>query len=209
MSVGAGVLASLVVQTLLSASISEVLSPILLWAGIIVPIVLAFGRGRPRGLLSFRATDILYGVVLGLILRTVQGWFAVAAGGSGALPSYPSLNSQLSPTVALTAILLPVVVAPLVEELLFRGVVLVSVFRIARRGVEGALLAAVASVASFVAMHAIDGVARWDEPVALALVAMTCSALVLLTGRIWAAVLVHLVFNGSYVVLALIGTFVG
>ena len=186
-----------------------VVGPVALWAGLLVPVVIGFRRGRPRGLLSFRATDLLYGLALGLLLRTVQGWLAVAAGDDGALPSYSTIDGQLSSLWLFTGLIAPVVVAPLVEELLFRGVVLVSVHRIAQRGLEGGLLALIASTASFVALHAVSGITRWDEPVALAFVGIVCGVLVLSTGRIWGAVLVHLVFNGSYVVLALAGTLLG
>ncbi|MGO3233789.1 MAG: CPBP family glutamic-type intramembrane protease, partial [Microbacterium sp.] len=56
-------------------------------------------------------------------------------------------------------------------------------------------------------VHAVtSGVARWDETVSLTLVGLTCGLLVLLTGRIWGAVLTHMVFNGAWVMLALVGT---
>lgn len=106
----------------------------------------------------------------------------------------------------LTALIGPVAIAPLLEELLFRGVVLVTVFRTAKRGLEGGILALIASTAMFVAIHAVVGMSRWDEPVYLTLVGLTAGALVLLTGRIWGAVILHVVFNGSWVVLALAGT---
>jgi membrane protease YdiL (CAAX protease family) len=45
--------------------------------------------------------------------------------------------------------------------------------------------------------------------ISLALLGVVGGLLVVLTGRIWPAVLVHIVYNGSYVVLALAGTFLG
>ncbi|GAA4777767.1 CPBP family intramembrane glutamic endopeptidase [Microbacterium gilvum] len=208
-SLGVGVLASLSASLLLPAATASIVGPLALWAGMVVPIVIAIRRGRPTGLFAFRATDILWGVALGLLLRTVQGWLAVAAGDSGALPGYPTLDGQLPALWWLTAIVLPVAVAPLVEEVLFRGVILVAVYRIARRGLEGAVLAVIASTAVFVALHAVSGMARWDEPFVLALVGIACGVVVMSTGRIWGAVLVHVVFNGSWVVLSLAGTLLG
>nr|WP_255727230.1 MULTISPECIES: CPBP family intramembrane glutamic endopeptidase [unclassified Nesterenkonia] len=173
-----------------------------------VPVVIAIARSRPRGLFRFRWTDILWGLGLGVLLRIVQGWLEVAAGSPGGLPSYPTLNGDLSinATWLLLGLFAPVLILPLVEEFLFRGVVLVSVYRMARRGVEAGLLAILASTAAFVALHAVNGMNRWDEPVYLALVGLTCGMLVLFTGRIWGAVLVHMVFNGMWVALALTGT---
>ncbi|MER7796453.1 type II CAAX endopeptidase family protein [Microbacterium sp. NPDC096154] len=207
--VGAGVITSVLLRLLIPTTTGQILAALALWASLAAPVVLAFRRGRPRGLLRFRWTDVLYGIVIGGALRVVQGWLEVAAGGSGAFPTYPLLNGQLPDLWWFTALVGPVLIAPAVEEFLFRGVVLVAVFRIARRGLDGAALAIVASTGAFVAMHAITGMSSWEEPVTLTIVGMTCAVIVLLTGRIWGAVLVHLVFNASAVALALAGTMLG
>ncbi|MCH8559470.1 CPBP family intramembrane glutamic endopeptidase [Nesterenkonia sp. DZ6] len=207
-AVGAALVLSVAARTQLEAPLGPVLSSLLLWIGMAVPVVIAIARSRPRGLFRFRWTDILWGLGLGVLLRIVQGWLEVAAGSPGGLPSYPTLNGDLSinATWLLLGLFAPVLILPLVEEFLFRGVVLVSVYRMARRGVEAGLLAILASTAAFVALHAVNGMNRWDEPVYLALVGLTCGMLVLFTGRIWGAVLVHMVFNGMWVALALTGT---
>lgn len=207
-AVGAALVLSVAARTQLQAPLGPVLSSALLWIGMAVPVVIAIVRSRPRGLFRFRWTDILWGLGLGVLLRIVQGWLEVAAGSPGGLPSYSTLGGELSvnATWLLLGLFGPVLIVPLVEEFLFRGVVLVSVYRMARRGLEAGLLAILASTAAFVAIHAVNGMNRWDEPVYLALVGATCGTLVLLTGRIWGAVLVHMVFNGIWVALALTGT---
>lgn len=204
--VGAGALGSLLIRQLMPTALGAILAMLALWVGFLAPVVIAFVRARPRGLLRFHPVDLLYGLVLGVALRIVQGWLAVAAGGSAAFPQYTTINGSLPDTWWVTDFANPVLISPALEELLFRGVVLVAVYRIARRGIDGAALAIVASTAAFVGVHALDGIPTWEEPVTLALVGITCALIVLLTGRIWGAILVHLTFNTAIVILALAGT---
>ncbi|MGJ9372133.1 CPBP family glutamic-type intramembrane protease [Nesterenkonia sp. CF4.4] len=207
-AVGAALVLSVAARTQLEAPLGPLLSSVLLWVGMAVPVVIALTRSRPRGLFRFRWTDLLWGLALGVLLRIVQGWLEVAAGSPGGMPSYSTLGGGLNinPMWLLLVIVAPVLILPLLEELLFRGVVLVSVYRMARHGLEAGMLAIVASTGAFVALHAVNGMNRWDEPVYLTLVGLTCGLLVLFTGRIWGAVLVHVVFNGMWVALALTGT---
>ncbi|WP_147105613.1 CPBP family intramembrane glutamic endopeptidase [Nesterenkonia populi] len=204
--VGAAVVLSVLARTYLDAPTGPMVSFLVLWAGMAAPVAVAIARSRPRGLFRFRWTDILWGLALGFLLRVFQGWLEVAAGSPGGIPAYPTLDGNLGALWFLTGLLGPVLMLPLVEELLFRGVVLVTVYRTARRGLEAGILAVVASSATFVAMHTVNGISRWDEPVYLFLLGTTCGFLVLFTGRIWGAVLVHIVFNGMWVLLALTGT---
>lgn len=205
-ALGAAIVLSVAARTYLTAPAGPVVSSVVLWTGMAVPVVIALRRSRPRGLFRFRWTDLVWGLCLGMLLRVVQGWLEVAAGGIGGLPSYSTIDGQLGPEWLLLALLGPVLILPLVEEFLFRGVVLVTVYRTARRGFEAGILAIVASTGTFVAIHSVNGMSSWEEPVYLTLVGLTCGLLVLFTGRIWGAVLVHMVFNGMWVALALVGT---
>lgn len=205
-AVGAGIVLSTAARVYLPGATGQALALLALWVGMAVPVAIALIRTRPRGLFRFRWTDLIWGIGLGILLRVVQGWLAVAAGSPGGLPTYTTVDGGLGGWWWLTALVGPVAIAPVLEELLFRGVVLVTVFRTAKRGLEGGILALIASTAMFVAIHAVVGMSRWDEPVYLTLVGLTAGALVLLTGRIWCAVILHVVFNGSWVVLALAGT---
>lgn len=206
LGLGAGAIGSVLLRTLISNQTGSLLAAVTLWAGMAVPIVIAFRRSRPRGLLRFHPVDLLYALVIGGALRIIQGWLAMAAGDSGRFPSYPLIDGNLPGLWWMTSLVAPVVIAPVIEEFLFRGVIVVTVFRLARRGLDGAALALVASGAAFVALHALTGMPSWAEPASLAIFAIACTLLVLLTGRIWGAVLVHVVFNASAVALALIGT---
>ena len=190
----------------MAGTLGQIVSLLALWIGMAVPVVIAIVRTRPRGLFRFRWTDIVWGLALGIVLRLIQGWLDVAAGGAGGLPSYSTLNGDLGPLFWFTGVVGPVAIAPVMEELLFRGVILVTVYRTAKRGLEAGILAVIASTALFVAIHSVNGVTRWDEPVYLTLVGVVTGTLVLLTGRIWGAVITHVVFNGMLVALTLVGT---
>ncbi|GAB3600217.1 hypothetical protein GCM10027408_25480 [Microbacterium tumbae] len=189
----------------------------LLWAGMLVPVILAFRRGIPRGLLHFRGVDLLYAIVLGGILRLAQGWLELAFGGSGALPSYATLGGALPSLWWAEDLLGGVFVAPVVEELFFRGLLLVGIFTVVRRfagrdgsgiGIAG-FVAVVASTGLFVLTHLLVSSVTSADLVSLVLVGLACGMLVVFTGRIWPAVLVHLVYNGTGVLLTVAGTLLG
>lgn len=197
--------------------IGGTIGTVVLWAALLVPVVLAYRRGVPRGLLRFRAVDLLYAVVLGGVLRVIQGWLAVTFGGAGALPSYPSLDGALPSFWWLEGVLGGTLVAPVVEEFFFRGLLLVVIFTLVRRftgndatGIGlGGFVGLVASTALFVLTHYLSGPLSPGAAVSLALVGLVSGLLVVFTGRIWPAVLVHVVYNGTGVLLTVAGTLLG
>lgn len=172
-------------------------APGLIWLAMLVPVVIGFRRSIPRGLLRFRAHDLLLGIMLGLTLRIVTGWMAP-------LTTWPTIDSWWTDALA------PAVIGPVTEELFFHGLLLVALYTVFRRASRSRLAAGAAtaliSTALFVLAHlltgAIDG--HWSGPASIALVAFTGALLVLLTGRIWSAVIMHVAFNASYVVLGLV-----
>ncbi|MEJ1156009.1 type II CAAX endopeptidase family protein [Microbacterium marmarense] len=210
LSLGFFALGAAAIDTLVDARWAPLASGVLLWIGMAVPIVWAFSRSRPAGLLRFRAVDLLYAVVLGVALRVVAGWIEVGLGGSGAFPRYTTLDGSLGSQWLVTDLLGPVLVAPLLEEFFFRAVLLVSVYTVLRRPVgrvAAGVTAVIVSSAVFMLVHAFTAQLGTSLILSIELVGLVCSLLVMLTGRIWGAVLVHLVFNASFVVLALVGTF--
>lgn len=209
-SLGVAILAGTLVGWLWQSPWAAASVTALLWAGMLVPVVRAFSLSRPAGLLRLRALDVLYAVVLGGMLRIAQGWIAQVGEGSAGFPSYPLVNGSLGDLWWLTDGLGVVVVAPAIEEFFFRAVILVSMFTILRRPLGtpvAGLIAVVTSAAVFVIVHSMTLGASLDQLVATGLLGLVCGALVMLTGRIWGAVLVHAVFNATFVVLALVGTF--
>jgi len=209
LSLGLGVIGAAIVAQLVGGQMGAVLSALVLWVGFAVPIGLALARSRPRGIFVFRPVDLLYAVVLGGLLRLAQGYLSLAAGGTDGWPLYPSIAGQLPSSWLFDQVVASILVAPVLEELFFRVVVLVAVYsgvrRIAGRGVAF-FASAVASTGLFVLAHAILGTLTWDAVASLSLVGLTASILVLTTGRIWGAILVHIVYNASWVLLATAGT---
>ncbi|WAC68499.1 CPBP family intramembrane glutamic endopeptidase [Microbacterium sp. SL75] len=178
-----------------------------LWAGMGVAICAAIARARPAGLLRFKATDILWGVGVGLLLRTGAG--AISGVNISSFPTTGSLDGSVPIRWWWTQAVPAALVAPVVEELFFRAVVLVAVYQILRRSVgplTAGLTAALSSAGTFVLLHAAFAAVEFVSGLELFALGMVCSATVLLTGRIWGAVLIHAVYNATFVALTLIGT---
>lgn len=209
LALGVGLIASATLVTVLGGEVGATLSIIVTWLTLLAAIILAFTRSRPRGLLRFHPVDVLYGVALGGMLRLAQGWIAGAAEGSTAWPSYPSIDGRLPPRWWFDELLSTVVIAPVLEELFFRAVILVAVYTAVRRlagRAFGAVAATLSSIGLFVVAHAVLAPLTLAATAPLGLLALVGSILVLATGRIWGAVLVHVVYNVTWVALATIGT---
>lgn len=193
------------------AAASTVASAVLL-VGMLVGVVIAFLRAKPRPLLRLRAVDLLYGLMFGVVLRLVQGWFEVAAGGSGALPTFDAGTGGMGDVWVFADVASLLVVAPVVEELFFRGVLFVTAYSVVRRmagRIPAMMTALVLSVAAFTATHAWNAGVSWEAWATPLTVGLVCATLVLATGRIWGAVFVHFVFNASYVVLMFVAALLG
>lgn len=212
LALGAGMVAAAALNEFVPQPLGSTLSLLVLWVAFAVPVIVAFTRSCPRALLRFRPLDLLYGIALGILLRLGQGWIELAAGGTGEWPSYPSAGGALPSGWFFEEVLGATLIAPVLEEFFFRGLVLVAVYtavrRIAGRG-TAAFAAVLVSTGLFVLAHALLVPIPWDDAVALALVGVVNSLLVLFTARIWAAVLAHVVYNGLWVALATVGTALG
>lgn len=182
-------------------------STVVLWLGLAAAVVFALARSRPAGLLRFRPIDLLWGVGLGLALRLLQGWLSGAD--AAPFPSAARLDGSLPPGWWLTDALPAAVIAPLVEEFFFRVVVLVTIYQLLRRSigkVAAGVTAALVSAGGFVLLHAAAGALSVTDGIQLCAVGITCALVVLLTGRIWGAVLTHVVYNATYLALVVVGT---
>ncbi|MDF2045933.1 CPBP family intramembrane metalloprotease [Microbacterium sp. Kw_RZR3] len=101
------------------------------------------------------------------------------------------------------------VIAPVVEEFFFRAVVLVATYQLLRRSTgapAAAVTSALVSAGGFVLLHAAFSAEGLTDGIQLFIVGATCSALVLLTGRIWGAVVVHIAYNVSFLALVVLGS---
>ncbi|REC97328.1 CAAX prenyl protease-like protein [Microbacterium sp. AG157] len=203
---GAAILVSVVLAHSAIAGVAALSLPAL-WVGLLVPVGYAVVRGRPAGLFRLRLVDVLWGVGLGVGLRLVQGGLSDANAAS--FPTSTSLSIDLAAS-SLTAITLAAAfVGPLVEELFFRSVLVVVIFQMLRKTLGAAAAGATALLASagaFVCLHGAYAPLSLSSGLQLFLVGGVCSLLVLLTGRAWSAVILHVVYNAVYLVLVGVGT---
>lgn len=211
-SLGVGVLLGFVISTMWASPWASFTATAVLWVSMLVPIAWAFGRSRPVGLLKFRPLDLLYGLMLGVALRIFQGVVSEMSGAGADFPTFVTFDGQLPAMWWLTDAASSVLIAPVVEEFFFRAVILVALYSALRRPfgkLTAGLGAGLVSTALFIIVHTVAGSISADAAVSLAAVGATCALLVLLTGRIWGAVLVHIVFNATFFALGLVGTFAG
>ncbi|QKJ20236.1 CPBP family intramembrane glutamic endopeptidase [Microbacterium hominis] len=211
-SLGVGVLLGTLVESVWESPWAPLAATALLWLGMLVPIVWALSRSRPAGMLRIRAVDLLYAVVLGIALRIAQGWIELAAGGTGALPTSALVDGSLPQSWWITVALPAVTAAPVLEEFFFRAVVLIAVYTMLRRrfgGFAAGIVAVLASTALFVLVHTLTLSSTTDVVISLTLLGLVCSLLVAFTGRIWGAVLVHIVYNATWVALVAAGALLG
>ena len=178
-----------------------------LWSGLLLATIYAFRRSRPRRLLLFRPMDILWAIGLSAVLRISQGWLSAAN-----TMVFPVISADLGSFrggVFLSTAFSTAIAGPLIEEFFFRGVVLISIYQLLRRSV-GVIAAGVTAVlgssAAFVALHLAFSELSLADAVQLFGLGAVAAVLVLLTGRIWAAVLTHVLYNGVYVLLVFMGT---
>ncbi len=208
---GAGALGARAATLLLPAGDAPAAAQAVIWVSFAAPVAVAWSRSRPRGLLRFRALDLLYGVVLGVILRLCQGALAQSAAGPVPWPSTPTVRGSL-PEGFIGDVVAGVAIAPVLEELFFRGVVLVCAYTVVRRWsgrVAGGVAATAISSALFVGAHLLVETVSAADVWALTLVGVVTAALVLGTGRIGAAVVTHVVFNATGFALVVVGTLWG
>jgi hypothetical protein len=214
-SLGAGVLIATAATEFIGGVLGGWIGTIALWVAMIAPAVYAFTRSVPRGLLRFRWTDVLFGLVFGVLLRIISGWLDQAASGTSTFPAYPTVDGALAADWWLGDLLVPVVISPVVEEFFFHALLLVALYTAFRRLTRAPFVAgfgaALVTTGLFVLLHQLTGSlgATWAAGAAIALVGLTGAVLVLVTGRFWGALITHLVFNGSYVLIALVGTAAG
>ncbi|WP_314452506.1 CPBP family intramembrane glutamic endopeptidase [uncultured Microbacterium sp.] len=178
-----------------------------LWLGMAAPAALFLARSRPKGLLRFRATDLVWGLGLGMGLRLVQGLLERAD--AQPFPTVQSIGGPFSSGWWLEQVLASGVVAPVAEEFFFRAVILVTVYRLLRRqtgAVAAGAAALLCSAGTFVLLHEAFALLSVSAAVQLFLVGSLCAAVVLFTGRIWGAVIAHVVYNVTFLALSVVGS---
>ncbi|NYF15544.1 hypothetical protein HDC37_000356 [Microbacterium sp. AK009] len=204
-ALGIGVLVGALIEWAWDASVAPLIATGVVGLAMLAVVVLAFSRSRPVGLLRLRPLDLLWGIGLGVAVRIAQGF----AAGPAPLPSTTTIDGAPASEWWTVDLIGAVVFAPVVEELFFRGVLLVAVFTILRRPLghlAAGIAASLVSTGLFVLLHALPGPAQGTDVVGLTLLSLVASGVVLLTGRIWGAIVLHAVYNTSFVVLTVAGT---
>ncbi|WP_144835098.1 CPBP family intramembrane glutamic endopeptidase [Microbacterium sp. BH-3-3-3] len=174
-----------------------------LWFVLLSASIYALVSAPARSLFAFRSSDLLWGVGLAVLLRLGGGLLA----GANTLP-FPTIPLEGMLDWVTMVVLPQGFLGPVVEEIYFRAVLTVVVYRLLRplgRPLLAGLSAVFASAGCFVLLHCAFAPLPAADAVMLLTLSVTCSSLVLMTGRIWGAVLTHIFYNVSYVALAAVG----
>lgn len=188
------------------------------YAAIVAVVV---GASRRKGLgtleadfgLRFRPVDIAIGLGVGVLAKLVAlaiGALAITV--TDHTPESGNFELSTSPLwLVLNGFVVAIVIAPFVEELFFRGLLLRAANnRVLRRGgtaARAALTASVASAGGFALLH------LYQSPDVTLLIilggttfflGLINSRVTLSTGRLGAAIIAHAFFNGSSVVVVLL-----
>lgn len=205
-SIGISLVASMALAAV-GTTLTSALSSVVLWAGMAAAVVFAFLRGRPSGLLKFRPIDVFWGACFAVCLRICEGW--LTGSDKTAFPSVVALDGKLPADWWLSTALPATLLGPVVEESFFRCVILVCVYQMLRRSTGSVAAGATSTLVSaggFVVLHSAFVPLSLPDAIQLFLLGATCSVLVLLTGRVWGALLVHSIYNATFVVLIVLGS---
>lgn len=156
--------------------------------------------------LRFQAIDLIWGLAIGLLARTAASVIEII--GYGRVGSAPGVTFGVPSHDGwwlFGALLAPVLIAPVIEELFFRGLVLRSVFA-ATPGAAAAGVAIGVSGLSFALLHVVSATSPTEAVVVGAgtlLFGLAAASASILTGRIGAAMVAHVMFNALVLVPAL------
>lgn len=164
----------------------------LLAAAIVVSLVATSSRfAGAIGLSSVRLSDLGVGICAGLVMRALVEIVA---------PTTGSVTNPLGGGVALATVLsllIAVAVSPVVEEILFRGVLQRALADGMRA--SGAAVATAVSIAlttsAFALAHVTTAQVQIGLLVSTVIVGLVCGLLTAMTGRLTAAITAHVVHN--------------
>ena len=189
------------------------------WIPLLAGLVVCFWGQRLRQAIAalglrFRPLDLLWGIGIGCVGRAVDAALRLALTGSTGLEQQPTLSSiahlsVIGPTAETIAlgVVAPVLIAPLLEEIYFRGLIQRGLAEaLARLGTIARWVAAVVLTSTaFAAVHALLLIATPGEATLAGLstfvFALAAGATAAATGRLGGAIVGHVVFNGLGVLL--------
>jgi len=177
-------------------------SYLLFWAPLVVAVVVAARRGRASpdggiGRIAFRVTwtDALVGAFVGLLLRCAM--IAIELLTAGSVTSSSSMfEADHNLLWFATAIIAPAIIAPVVEELFFRGLILPAI------GTNW--IGILGSAIIFSAMHLAYG---FDVLTAIStfIVGVAFGILAVRSKRLGAGITAHVVYNASLIAISELG----
>lgn len=205
-----------------NADAFSLVASLLAYGGLVAVMVVASRRGGLGSLaadfgFSFRPVDLAIGLGIGLAGRVFTALLTGAAIAiTGYSPERGNLVLSAEPLwIVLNGVLIAIIVAPVVEELFFRGLVLRAIRnRLLRRNPtdsrtqrRAALAAILLSSAAFMLLHLYQS-SDWTLFIILAgstfTVGLLSAVAAVRTGRLGGAIVGHMVFNGSAVLLAVV-----
>ncbi|MEI3865714.1 CPBP family glutamic-type intramembrane protease [Microbacterium sp. CCNWLW134] len=187
------------------ASIFAANAPLIIAVAAAAAFTSLIGFARATGIRHWIWTDLLYGLFVGIVARAVVELVAPTLGGFGG-PLGGALTGDATIALAIAASA-AVLISPIIEELYFRGLLVRALFdALSDAGRIGASIVAVTtSTAAFVLLHVVA--AGSLVPVGLIIgslvVGVGCGVLTVVTGRLWAAIAAHVLYNASGLALLL------
>lgn len=155
--------------------------------------------------LRFHPLDLFWGFAAGCLARAFDAFVNGSVYGDTGL--HPSLVLGGPPSTAslVVAILAPVVIAPVIEELFFRGILMHALGEAVGTRLSARLFIVVVTAILFALLHVVagsTGVTAGEVTFVGTLVfGLVAGALTMATGRIGSALVAHVVFNGVAVLL--------
>ncbi|WP_415853793.1 lysostaphin resistance A-like protein [Sinomonas sp. G460-2] len=177
------------------------------WLPMLAALVLSYHGSSFRQTvmsLGFRVhpTDIFWGVGLACAARAADSYFRILLTGFTGLERQPTLGTTISGSTFVIGVVAPVIIAPLLEECFFRGLIqrtLTELLRPRRLFVRVCVAVTSTSIV-FAAVHVLLATRTPVEIVALMagtfVFSLGAGIAAAATGRLGSSVIGHVVFNG-------------
>jgi uncharacterized protein len=202
----------LVSARITSAQLGVLLSYLAVWVPFVVLVLVAVfrhGSGSPvRDLgLRFRPIDVLWGLAIGMLARVVASLIEIAGFGRMGGGGVTFGETVYDGWWLFGAVLAPVLLAPLLEEVFFRGLVLRAVAGNVpgSRAVSLGVAIAVSGLV-FALVHVVQATTvmeTWVTGLGTLVFGLAAASVAAVTGRLGGAIIAHVTFNALVVLPAL------